>query len=73
MKTSNALELKDSDDVDPIASVAKELADLKAALETKAANDNTKLTERLDRIEAKVNRPGNRAANEMSRASKPRR
>ena len=28
------------------------------------ANDNSKLTERLDRIEAKVNRPGNRAAND---------
>jgi len=65
MKTSNALEFKDTgDDVDPIASVAKELADLKTALETKAANDNTKLIERLDRIEAKVNRPGNRATND---------
>ncbi|QOZ76721.1 phage major capsid protein [Bradyrhizobium sp. CCBAU 53351] len=65
MKTAHALEFKDTGEADdPIASVAKELADLKAALETKAANDNTKLTERLDRIEAKVNRPGNRAAND---------
>ncbi|OKO88058.1 hypothetical protein AC629_10950 [Bradyrhizobium sp. NAS80.1] len=65
MKTANALEFRDTGEVDdPIAGVAKELAELKAALETKAANDNTKLTERLDRIEAKVNRPGNRAAND---------
>lgn len=63
MKTSNALEFKDTGEADdPIASVAKELAELKAALETKAANDNTKLTERLDRIEAKVNRPGSKSA-----------
>lgn len=63
MKTSNALEFKDTGEADdPIASVAKELADLKASLETKAANDNTKLTERLDRIEAKVNRPGSKSA-----------
>ncbi|MDA9529258.1 phage major capsid protein [Bradyrhizobium sp. CCBAU 25338] len=63
MKPAHALEFKDSGEADdPIAEVAKELAALKADLETKAANDNTKLTERLDRIEAKVNRPGNKSA-----------
>lgn len=66
MKTTNALEFKDTGDADdPTAEVAKQLAELKTALETKAANDNTKLTERLDRIEAKVNRPtGKPAAND---------
>lgn len=65
MKTSHALEFKDTgDDVDPIAAVAKELAELKAALETKAANDNTKLTDRINALEAKMNRPGGRAAND---------
>lgn len=65
MKTANALEFKDTgDDIDPVADVAKQLADLKSALETKAANDNTKLTERLDRIEAKINRPSGKPAND---------
>ncbi|WFU76591.1 phage major capsid protein [Bradyrhizobium sp. CB2312] len=64
MKTANALEFKDSGEGDPIADVAKELAELKVALETKAANDNSKLTERLDRLEAKLNRPNNRPAND---------
>lgn len=65
MKTTNALEFKDTGEADdPIAGVAKELADLKAALETKAANDNTKLTDRINALEAKMNRPGNRAAND---------
>lgn len=65
MKTTNALEFKDTGEADnPIAGVAKELAELKAALETKAANDNTKLTDRINALEAKMNRPGNRAAND---------
>lgn len=65
MKTANALEFKDTGEADdPTAEVAKQLAELKTALETKAANDNTKLTERLDRIEAKVNRPNNKPAND---------
>ena len=61
----NALELKDTglDNEDPAAQVGKALEELKAKLETKAANDN-KLTERLDRLEAKMNRPGNVPANE---------
>ncbi|WFU69447.1 phage major capsid protein [Bradyrhizobium sp. CB2312] len=62
MKTAHALEFKDTGDADdPIADVAKQLADLRTTLETKAANDN-RLTERLDRIEAKINRPGNKSA-----------
>lgn len=65
MKTANALEFKDTGEGgDPIADVAKELAELKAALETKAANDNTKLTDRINALEAKMNRPGGRAAND---------
>lgn len=64
MKTTNALEFKDTEGGDPIADVAKELAELKAALETKAANDNTKLTDRINALEAKMNRPGGRAAND---------
>src|SRR5689334_18034047 len=56
-----SLELKDAD-TDPVADVNKALEELKATLETKAANDN-KLVERLDRIEAKINRP-NQPAND---------
>jgi HK97 family phage major capsid protein len=65
MTKSAPLELKDTgDDNDPAAIVTKALAGFQTALddrlkpiETKAANDN-KLTDRLDRIEAKLNRPG---------------
>jgi HK97 family phage major capsid protein len=65
MTKSAPLELKDAgDDNDPAAIVTKALAGFQTALdnrlkpiETKAANDN-KLTDRLDRIEAKLNRPG---------------
>lgn len=65
MKSANALEFKDTGEGgDPIADVAKELAELKAALETKAANDNTKLTDRINALEAKMNRPSGRAAND---------
>jgi HK97 family phage major capsid protein len=60
----NALELKDTGEDDTAGIVTKALAGFQAsvderlkAIETKAANDN-KLTERLDRIEAKLNRPG---------------
>ncbi|UVO33791.1 phage major capsid protein [Bradyrhizobium arachidis] len=67
MKTANVLEFKDTGEADdPIAGVAKELADLKAALETKAANDNTKLTDRLNALEAKMNRHSASAANDNS-------
>ncbi|WP_314945893.1 phage major capsid protein [Bradyrhizobium cosmicum] len=63
MKTANELEFKDTGEADdPTAELAKQLAELKTALETKAANDNAKLIERLDRIEAKANRPTNRQA-----------
>jgi HK97 family phage major capsid protein len=66
------LELKDTDvgSDDPAQIVTKALEgfqtaidDRLKALETKSANDN-KLDERLDRIEAKVNRPGKQAAND---------
>lgn len=59
----NALELKDNDDTDPVTLVTKSLEDFKLAfdgrvkaIETKA-NDNA-LKDRLDKIEAKMNRPG---------------
>ncbi|RWE34998.1 phage major capsid protein [Mesorhizobium sp.] len=64
MKIHNAaLEIKGEDDVDSL--VTKALDDLKKtvddrikAVETKAAaNDNTKIVERLDAIETKLNRP----------------
>jgi HK97 family phage major capsid protein len=65
MTKSAPLELKDTgDESDPATIVTKALAGFQTALddrlkpiETKAANDN-KLTDRLDRIEAKLNRPG---------------
>ena len=65
MKQNTKLELKDAD-VDPAEAVTTALAEFQTAfdarmkaLETKAApaNDN-KLTERLNAIEAKLNRPG---------------
>lgn len=63
MKLNTALELKDTDENDPVAVVTKSLDDFKLALdgrmkavETKA-NDNA-LKDRLDKIEAKLNRPG---------------
>jgi HK97 family phage major capsid protein len=63
MNLNAALELKDADENDPVAVVTKSLDDFKLALdgrmnaiETKA-NDNA-LKDRLDKIEAKMNRPG---------------
>lgn len=63
MKPAFEIELKDGD-ADPTALVTKALGEFQTAfdarlkdVETKSANDN-KLTERLDRIEAKMNRPG---------------
>lgn len=64
MNTAPILELKDDNADDPAAIVTKALEGFQTAiddrlkpLETKAANDN-KLGDRLDRIEAKLNRPG---------------
>ncbi len=53
------LELKEaaSEGDQSLEVVNKALSELKEAVETKAANDN-KLADRLDRIEAKLNRPG---------------
>lgn len=55
----NYLELKEAtgEGDQSLEVVNKALSELKEAVETKAANDN-KLADRLDRIEAKLNRPG---------------
>jgi len=72
----NALELKDTDvdSDDPANMVTKALEGFQAAfdgrlkaIETKAVNDN-KLADRLDRIEAKLNRPGVKADNDNNDA-----
>jgi HK97 family phage major capsid protein len=60
------LELKDGNDADPVALVTKSLTDLQSSIdarlkdiETKAAaNDNSKIADRLDKLEAKASRPG---------------
>jgi HK97 family phage major capsid protein len=65
MNALHNLELKDAgDDLDPVAVVTKSLADFQTAIdgrlkavETKSANDND-LKTRLDKIEARANRPG---------------
>jgi HK97 family phage major capsid protein len=64
MKTACLIELKD-DNGDPAEVVTKALGELKEsvdgrlkAIETKSL-DAAKLTDRLDKIEAKLNRPGN--------------
>lgn len=60
----NALELKDAGETDPVELVTKSLNEFQTAfdarlkeIETKSANDN-KLADRLDKLEAKANRPG---------------
>lgn len=74
MKHVPALELKEEAD-DPTAIVTKQLGDFQAAFDTrlkeiekKAANDNG-LGARLDKIEAKINRPGP-AANDNNESTK---
>lgn len=64
MNPSLALELKDGDEANPAEIVTKALDELKTSvdarlkdIETKAANDS-KLADRLDKLEAKANRPG---------------
>lgn len=64
MKHLSTLELKDAPELSPEELVKKELTELQTRLETKAANDNTKLTDRINALEAKMNRPGGRAAND---------
>lgn len=63
-KQFSDLEFKDADETDPVELVTKAVNDLTTnvetrlkAIETKA--DTTKLIERLDKLEAKANRPGN--------------
>ncbi|WP_438274379.1 phage major capsid protein [Nitrobacter sp.] len=70
MNSSLALELKDGNDADPAETVTKALDELKTSvdarlkdIETKSANDN-KLADRLDKLEAKLNRPGVRHDND---------
>ena len=63
MKTALAFEMKDSGDTpdavtQAIAEMAKTVDGFKAALETKSA-DGDKLTDRLAKLEAKLNRPAN--------------
>lgn len=62
MKHRSPMEFKDADPADPVELVTKSLGDLTKsvddrlkAIETKA--DTTKLVERLDKLEAKSNRP----------------
>lgn len=62
-KRFSDLEFKDADETDPVELVTKAVNDLTTnvdarlkAIETKA--DTTKLVERLDKLEAKANRPG---------------
>lgn len=64
MNVNAALELKDTgDDLDPVAVVTKSLNDFQVAVEDRVkaietkANDNV-LKDRVDKIEAKLNRPG---------------
>lgn len=72
MKSNFAIELKDGDDADPAALVTKALDGFQAAfderlkaIETKAAsNDNAKLVDRLDKLEAKSSRPNLIAGND---------
>ncbi len=70
MNTNLAFEMKDEGDpVDivtkSVAQLTKLVNDKMASVETKSVGDAAKLTDRLDKIEAKVNRPGNgNAAND---------
>lgn len=57
------LEFKDTDETDPVALVTKSLDDLSKSVETKLKDietkaDTTKLVDRMDKLEAKMNRPG---------------
>jgi HK97 family phage major capsid protein len=58
-----AFEIKSGDDDDPVAVVTKSLGDLQTSVDERLAQieakaDTTKLTERLDKLEAKAQRPG---------------
>lgn len=62
MKPAFDIELKDADDnADPAQIVTKALSEFQSSVDAKltsAANDNQKLADRLDRLEAKSARPG---------------
>lgn len=57
MKSNLAIELKDDGDVDPSEVVTKALSDLNKTVEDRLKAVETKSQERLDKIEAKLNRP----------------
>ena len=65
-KHVSPLELKDADLTDPVEIVTKSVAELTklvndriGAVETKSV-DAAKVIERLDKLEAKINRPGDK-------------
>jgi HK97 family phage major capsid protein len=68
MKPAFDIELKDADDnADPAQIVTKALSEFQNSVDAKltgAANDNQKLADRLDKLEAKAARPGVGAAND---------
>ncbi|MGN6311742.1 MAG: phage major capsid protein [Xanthobacteraceae bacterium] len=68
MKPAFDIELKDTDDnVDPALIVTKALSEFQNSVDAKltgAANDNQKLADRLDKLEAKAARPGVGGAND---------
>jgi len=61
MKSNLNIELKEGNDADPAALVTKALDGFKESFDarmTAASNDNSKLADRLDKLEAKASRPG---------------
>lgn len=63
-KHINPLEFKDADDnVDPVELVTKSVNDLTATVETRLKDIETKIADRLDKLEAKANRPAGGAVN----------
>ncbi|MEH2517545.1 HK97 family phage major capsid protein [Bradyrhizobium sp. AZCC 1610] len=72
MRSNLKIELKEGNDADPAALVTKALGDFQLAfdarlkdVETKtASNDNSKLADRLDKLEAKAGRPSLTADND---------
>jgi HK97 family phage major capsid protein len=57
MKTNFALELKDDGDVDPSEVVTKALSDLNKTVDDRIKAIETKSADRLDKLEARINRP----------------
>jgi HK97 family phage major capsid protein len=61
-KHINPLEFKD-DEIDPAELVTKSISDLTATVETRFKEIETKTSDRLDKLEAKANRPVGGVAN----------